>query len=278
MLKIVSIFVKNVCLNGKPKSKAPLYVLGHSMGGLIVPHFMIRNPGLVDRAIFTAPMFDVFGLKGVPDFVLRTIAFTFAVPLGKTMEFVLGAKSKTTHMVPSVEEGNDTSSCQARLDNWNKLRKENPIVVVGGVTWGWLFTSTQHRFRHNTLYREQVEALEQTPILILKKELDTIVSNPAIDEFSSIVRSTELETIAGSKHEAFFEVNVIREFAMERCIQFLTSTERSLKPRKGSAPLSKTMRKIKDAIFWIALLFLLLVVFYAWITVTKKVLSFVGLM
>ena len=60
-------FIKKIVLPIFPKSPDdPLWVLAHSMGGLVNGYVVTRNPGMFDKVIFSAPMFDVVGLPGSP--------------------------------------------------------------------------------------------------------------------------------------------------------------------------------------------------------------------
>lgn len=68
-------FVKDVVLNGKKKGKQPLWLLAHSMGGLVATNTISRMPGVFDKVVLSAPMFDVYGLEGVPSPILRFVAF-----------------------------------------------------------------------------------------------------------------------------------------------------------------------------------------------------------
>jgi len=145
-------------LKGKSKGKKPLWLFGHSMGGLVSSHMVARNPGLFDKVTLSAPMLDVYGLEGVPSPILRFVAFFGDVILGKGMDFVPGAGTKATHHCTRAEDGNDCTSSQPRLDNWNSVRERHPVVVVGGVTWGWLHASNKYRLRNDTVTAEECDA------------------------------------------------------------------------------------------------------------------------
>eukprot|EP00520_Triparma_pacifica_P015683 CAMPEP_0118637164 /NCGR_PEP_ID=MMETSP0785-20121206/3008_1 /TAXON_ID=91992 /ORGANISM="Bolidomonas pacifica, Strain CCMP 1866" /LENGTH=356 /DNA_ID=CAMNT_0006528335 /DNA_START=29 /DNA_END=1096 /DNA_ORIENTATION=+ len=239
-------FVHDVVLKGKEKGKSQqFWLLAHSMGGLVAAHCVSRNPGLFDKIILSAPMFDVFGLEGVPSPILRFVAFVGDTLLGKGMDFVPGAESRTTHLQQRAEDGNTCTSCQPRLDCWDTVREKNPVVVVGGVTWGWLHASNKYRLRSDTITSEHVDALEHSDVLLLQPSLDTVVSNPAQNEVSDCVETMELVPIAGSLHEAFFEWDVMRDFMIKRCVEFYKAEKMGkVKTRKGRKPPSRMVRYV----------------------------------
>jgi hypothetical protein len=177
------------------------------------------------------------------DFFFFASLFFFLQLLGKGTDFVPGAGSKATHLSQRVEDGNECTSCQGRLDCWDHIRKENPVVVVGGVTWGWLHTSNKYRLKPDTITAEDCEALEQSDCLLLTCELDKIVSNVAHKEISEIVETMELVPLAGSLHEVFFEWNVMRDVALKQCADFFKAEKKGkIKTRNGRKPLSRRVR------------------------------------
>ena len=250
-------FVDEIVLEGRGggSAKEDIYIIGHSMGGLIASMLVERNPGLFDKVVFSSPMFAVRGIEGVPYPIFRLIAVVGAKLLGKELDFVPGAGPRKDHLVDSVEDGNQCCSCQARLDNWHYVRKEHPLTWLGGVTWGWIHTSNQYRVTSNTITAEQVDAFEKSDILLLQCEKEKIVCNKTMDQFNDTVRTSRKVPIAGSLHEAFFEIDTIRDFTISTVVDFLQAKKTGVfKERKFPKPPTRAQRNFASAVLQLLLL------------------------
>ncbi|GMH74411.1 hypothetical protein TL16_g06461 [Triparma laevis f. inornata] len=199
----------------KQKTSGPRFLFCHSMGGLVGTHVVTMLPGVFEKIVLSAPMFTVKGLDGVPFSVLRAVAQVVDRALGKGKEWVPGAASKPDHRCPEPP-GNDTSNCIDRLECWNIQRYQNPKVVVGGVTWGWLNQSNIHRCDPDTITKEVVDAFEMSDVLLLSCELESIVEPKSMVEFAEAVGTCEWVNVEGSLHEAFFERDEIRDWTFDR--------------------------------------------------------------
>ena len=279
-VKDVEFFTKNVILPTNPKTtNSPLWILAHSMGGLVSSYVVERNPGLYEKVIFSAPMFDVAGLPGVPIQALRALAFVGTTFLGFGQNFTPGAGPKTTHKVDDGDK-NECSSYQPRLDNWNEVRLHNPTIsVIGGVTWGWLHTSQYWRRRTDTLTIEQTQAFEESDIMVMDCEHECIVSKEAFHEFAGVVRTAEVFHVENSKHEAFFEEDIVRDKCLDACISFFKAPKKKMGKRKLGAPFPKLIRGMVDFMFWLFMILLMiltaLAMFFSCKFVGGKVVSLV---
>lgn len=237
-------FINEITNIRKQKTSGPRFLFCHSMGGLVGTHVVTMLPGVFEKIVLSAPMFTVKGLDGVPFSVLRAVAQVVDRVLGKGKEWVPGAgewsergaartkphefsyyiiltnifshaASKPDHRCPEPP-GNDTSNCIDRLECWNIQRYQNPKVVVGGVTWGWLNQSNIHRCDPDTITKEVVDAFEMSDVLLLSCELESIVEPKSMVEFAEAVGTCEWVNVEGSLHEAFFERDEIRDWTFDR--------------------------------------------------------------
>jgi alpha-beta hydrolase superfamily lysophospholipase len=62
------------------KHSRPIFMLSHSMGGLIAARFVQKNPSLVDGLIFSSPMFGFVAPAGLTPELLEQIAGFYAAP------------------------------------------------------------------------------------------------------------------------------------------------------------------------------------------------------
>jgi alpha-beta hydrolase superfamily lysophospholipase len=60
--------------------RKPIYLMSHSMGGLIAARFAEENPGLVDGLILSSPLFGVNAPAGVTVAQLRQLVTGFSLP------------------------------------------------------------------------------------------------------------------------------------------------------------------------------------------------------
>jgi lysophospholipase len=261
-------FIKSIVLKGKPKGRE-LLTFAHSMGGLVTTHVTIKNPGLIDKLVLSAPMLDVQGLAGVPMPALRFVAWLHANVLGKAFEFLPGGGDMKSHRVPDAPE-NETSSCQDRLDTWNHTRRTNKQVHVGGVTWGWLNTSEYNRIDHDTLTAEYCTALNKTRIQLMCASEETICNNDAMKTFAGGVASCDLVMVPGSKHEAFMEFDPIRDFFITEICDFWNDKKKGKNETTWTAKPVMVKRAITYSV--------LLLAFLIWYWFTMKFLTAVGIL
>ena len=136
-------FIKNIT---EMDDKDEKWLLGHSMGGLVSYHIVTSMPGYFDKILLSSPMLSIeCPIKGLPDSAFRFLAFLVARVFQQTFEWTPGAGPKEDYHWPRGADNTNTS-CDERIDCWDSQRKDNQQVVVGGVTWGWLYTSLEVRF------------------------------------------------------------------------------------------------------------------------------------
>ncbi|GMI26893.1 hypothetical protein TeGR_g11711 [Tetraparma gracilis] len=178
---------------------------------------------------------------------------------------------KDTTDVPKASE-NETSSCQERLDLWNRTRKANETVCSGGVTWGWLWTSEWNRIDENTLTSEMVANLNQTKIQLMCCEGETICANSNMKTFAGGVKECDLVMVGGSRHEAFMEFDPQRDFFWGECVKFWQGKKD--KDRKGAVEWTAKPAK------FLALknLAILALVVYVWWFFASRILAMLGLL
>lgn len=137
----------------KENSHLPVFLVAHSMGGLIASMAMSRLPTLVNRAVLCAPMIrnkcgmKYFDFKNPPpqSFVYWLTYVCCYAGMG-TMHCLGYFKEKPTDKLNL----NVTTSDQDQLTNWQDLRMRYPALIATCVTNDWILHSirAQKRFSH----------------------------------------------------------------------------------------------------------------------------------
>lgn len=146
-------FVYFVTMVSKENSHLQVFLVAHSMGGLIGSMAMSRLPTLINRAVLCAPMIrnkcgiKCFDFKYPPPQSLvywMTYACCYA-GLG-SMHCMGYFKEKPTDKLNLYV----TTSDQDQLSNWQDLRMRYPAMIATCVTNDWLLHSirAQKRFAH----------------------------------------------------------------------------------------------------------------------------------
>ncbi len=199
-LKDLEYFMGTVVLPGGTR---PVFILAHSMGAHITLRYLHDHPGVVDRAVLTAPLIDI-AWPAYLKHVMKGLA-----NLMSATGFKKKYATRAMDFDPSRRrfQGNRLTRDAQRFQQTIDLIVENPKVAVGGVTFGWLaatFASIQLVMAEN--YCQNIE----TPILIISAGADRIVSRGAQEVVCQRLPDCRLVTISGSRHELLIETDAVR--------------------------------------------------------------------
>ncbi len=179
-----------------PGAQKPVYMLAHSMGGHIAIRYLHDYPGKVKKVILDAPMINIKTFP-MPIKVARWMA-TRACKSGKHEEYIIGAADFKKMPFP----GNLLTSDYIQFQRGQDFVDENPDLVLGGVTYGWLNASFDSM--ELTQKKEYARAID-TPMLILSAGDEEIVSNKAQKLFSNAAKNCIYKEIKNSRHEIMME-------------------------------------------------------------------------
>ncbi|MCB1530957.1 MAG: alpha/beta hydrolase [Rhodospirillales bacterium] len=186
----------------RPETKAPLLLLGHSMGGNIGLRYLSRTPGTFKAAAFSAPMLgikalDPYGpLANLLLFLLRPFYDSY-VPGGKDWHEEMRTSRKTDIF----------SSDPVRKEVHNAWCLARPDLQVGNPTLGWVRESMK-----SCRALQQDGALEKIdiPVLLACAGKDTLVSNALIRRAAQHIPQAVLLELPGAYHEILMERDSLR--------------------------------------------------------------------
>ena len=206
-------FIFFVTTISRETSKLPMYLLAHSMGGLVSSIAMSRLPTLINRAVLSAPMFrHKCGLK----------CFNYAYPLPQQIAYwatVLSCRAGLgmMHAIGFFKEKssdplplNVTTSDIEQLERWRQLRQKYPQIMSTCVTNDWVLQS----IRAEKKFEARFEFI-QTNTLILSAENDLFVYNRAMAFFAQSAPNCKIFIAPNALHEVLYESEPIRNAALE---------------------------------------------------------------
>ncbi|WP_063463851.1 alpha/beta hydrolase [Ectothiorhodospira sp. BSL-9] len=97
--------------------------------------------------------------------------------------------------------------------------RDQPELVLGGVTWGWLHQAFGSR-RH--IKRKAAEAIQQ-PVLVLSAPADRLVVADRHPAFCDRLTHCTLIRYPGARHELLMEEDRIRNPVLEDVLAFLNA-------------------------------------------------------
>jgi lysophospholipase len=193
----VDAFMRQVVL---PNCAPPYFALAHSMGGGALVRVAHSGKQKFERYVFSSPMVDLHGLKGLWPSRLLARALRLA---GRGEQFVPGGNGDLDFDF----KGNDLTSDRGRFARNAAILKADPTLGIGSATVAWVNAA----FDTIDAFREagHAEQIAQ-PTLMFSASDDTIVSKEAIEQFAGRLPKGSHQRIKGSQHEILQETNDVR--------------------------------------------------------------------
>ena len=185
-------------------------LVSHSMGGAIAFDYLAHFEHNFSGAFLSAPMLDIY-TKNTPKPLAKLIAST-ATLLGQKDNYALGQ----TDYIPDEFATNVLTSSPVRYELFRQTYQEEPLLQLGGVTYGWLNATFA--------FITSVDNLSVTiPLYIASAQNDEVVDNNAQYKLANRHANTVLKSFEGAKHELFFERDEIRQPLLKSLYQFCES-------------------------------------------------------
>ncbi len=194
----------------------PLVLLAHSMGGLVAMRHLVSGATDAAAVVLSAPLLGI-GPGPFPTWLVKALA-RLAVRFGGADGYAVTQRPWR----PGVDlfERNPVTTDPVRYSVHQRWFRDNPELVLGGVTWGWLDATIR---ASEALLSPGVAARIAVPLLFGLAGDDIVVSRSAIGRMANLVPGAELKTYAGARHELLMERDEIRDAFLADIDRFLKS-------------------------------------------------------
>ena len=234
-------FVTNaIPKQGIHSTRQPVYLVAHSMGGLITSLAMSRDSTLVTRAVLSAPMFR---MKCTPKVLYQyndAMRVVLPQPIIYAVSWLccylgLGTMHPLGWYLESPDDSKKTgveSSDQEQMEKWCKLRKRYPECMSTCVTNEWVLQSLRAQKKFATRFQ-----FVQANTLIIQAEHDVFVNNRAMNMFVQKAPNSLMFFVPGAYHETLFEKLAIRGGVKKVIVDFFTQKNNDVTGITPASPL-----------------------------------------
>lgn len=198
----------------RSKSHKQVYILAHSMGGLVATLYASNSNSTLNGLVLIAPMFEI-KTDFWPEWVALSIANTLDWA-GYGHRYVLGHGNWTEK--PFTE--NRLTHSFLRYQYGVALFRENPALVVGGVSNRWLKTSIVHGQKIDKLVTQF-----NRKVLLFQAGIDEFVKKERQDRFCEYATNCEKVFFKEAKHELLMERDSVRNEVFNRIFEFIESNQ-----------------------------------------------------
>lgn len=200
--------------SSKCNSAVPLFLMGHSLGGLVAFHLSYKMTLPLQGLILCSPMLS-FSAKPIPKRAVQMVA--------KWKQWREDSESPAyTPIYPIWESyGWDLTSCSYRLENFIQLLKEHPQLVCGAPSMNWL--------EEAMAAERETESFDQAlpfPSLVFAPLQDSVVDSEKCIELAARQPQCQLVKVPQAKHELFLERDFIRQSVLNKIQAFVTKTSK----------------------------------------------------
>jgi lysophospholipase len=195
----LEVFMREIVL---PDCPPPLFAIGHSTGATVLIRAAHRSHRWFDRVVLIAPL---IGLAGGGDSLAAHVTVRVLRLAGFGSMYVPGAAAAVMETRPFA--GNNLTSDPVRYARNAAVLEAEPQLALGRPTVAWVDAA----FRATHAIRERGYATRiRQPMLIVSAGQDLVVSNAAIEEFASSLRTGSHLVVVGAKHELLMEQDRFR--------------------------------------------------------------------
>lgn len=197
------------------QSKKPVFLVAHSMGSHIALRFLHDHPGIVTKAVLSAPPFDAPGTSAPPWMVSCYSWYQWRSKKGG--DFVDGQGTWAT-MAPKISKMYTHSHDPVRVRLEEAWATVNPRLQSGGATWKWLYLFQQSC---DVLNDPKFTSEIRTPML-LGCALSDHIANPDHEKHvAQSMPSCQVYEGIDARHDLFLEDDKHRIPWMQAIFKFL---------------------------------------------------------
>ena len=196
----------------RSKQHQRIFILAHSMGGLIATEYAAQKPQEFSGLILSTPMFqpDTGALPESAAYWITSLLINF----GYANSFV---PSHGEWQAKTFAENQQTNS-EVRFARSEQLFLDNPSLIVSGVSNQWLYSAIETS-RQTSDYAQKMNI----PIRLFQATEDSFVRPERQDEFCALAPECELISVENAKHEILMENDAVRNFVIEHIISFISN-------------------------------------------------------
>jgi lysophospholipase len=192
-------FMREVVL---PDCPPPIFALGHSMGATVLIRAAYRGHRWFDRLVLVAPMLAIAGINSM---AIAGTAMRVMRIVGLGTSYVPGRNAGVMDLRPFA--GNILTTDPVRYARNAAILQAEPMLALGGPTVTWCDAA----FRAMRAIGEpSYVGRIRHPMLIVGAGRDAIVSNAAIEDFTTLLRAGSHLVVVGAQHEILMERDQMR--------------------------------------------------------------------
>ncbi|MEM1287224.1 MAG: alpha/beta hydrolase [Pseudomonadota bacterium] len=201
-----------------PDCPLPLSGLGHSLGGLIGLHVLVKQPLWFDRMILSAPLLRYNVSSASHETIARAAKWASRFGFGQAYAPGTGSTLAGT----AAFKANPATSDEARYTKTAAILEDHPQLGLGGPTYGWLNQCARGMAR---MWDQSLLSRISTPTLFVQAGADEVVSPDAVERLAAAVPTATMVRLPRSKHEPMFEADPIRDLFFAASDAFLSVSE-----------------------------------------------------
>ena len=180
----------------------PFFALAHSMGGAILIRALQRKPDLVERAVLSAPMIEISGLRR-PRRMHWLAAALDVIGLGGA--YIPGGGQTAVATKPFAT--NPLTSDPVRYARTAAVIEQAPDIALGDPTIGWVHAA----FRAMEPFKDPNFPLQlPTPLSIVAGSADVVTVTAAAERFAARLKAGRAIVLPGAMHELLVERDAVR--------------------------------------------------------------------
>jgi lysophospholipase len=199
----------------RKKSHRRLFLLSHSMGGLVAAHYLARFPEDMDAAVFSSPLFQI-QTGWIPERAAYALASVSRVTSGG--DSYIATHGDTTYEKSSQFNKQSTTRSRARWEQKIANWRRHPSLLMSGSSNQWLCTTIEATW----VLHAGLLSKSNVPALILQAGKDTYTVPRRQNEICRQMPHCQVLRFSEALHEIFLELNVVRSVALEETLRFFS--------------------------------------------------------